>query len=161
VADPAGGLDIYDVSLNSTIRAAFPSPVDGSRTYPTRYQVYRWEMANAATQLTTQPIGSTGLTAYGQPICEPPGWTAGGTTADRRTLPVAVVNCTGLNGKSAVNPIDWIDTFLVQPSLPRSGPSGTYTQTGDIYVEVIGHTGNGTGGSTTQVIRHDRPYLIR
>ena len=28
-------------------------------------------------------------------------------------------------------------------------------------VEVIGHTGNGTGGSAAQFVRHDRPYLIR
>lgn len=155
------GQHVYDTSLNNTIRAAFPSPADATRSYPTRYQVYRWEMANAAAQLTTQPIGSTGLTSYGQPVCEPPGWATGGSTADRRTLPIAVVNCTGLVGKKPVNPIDWIDSFLVEPSVPRSGASGTYTQTGDIYVEVIGHTGNGTGGTTTQFIRHDRPYLIR
>lgn len=161
VPNPAGGATIYDVGNNSTIRAAFPSPADASRTYPTRYQVYRWEMANAAAQLTAHSIGATGLTSYGQPVCEPPGWAAGGTTADRRTLPIAVVNCTGLAGKKAVNPIDWIDSFLVEPSLDRgSGPSA-YTQAGDIYVEVIGHTGNGTGGTTTQFVRHDRPYLIR
>jgi hypothetical protein len=76
------------------------------------------------------------------------------------------VNCTGLNGKKAVNPIDWIDTFLVEPSMSRdNGLSGAskvvYTNVGDIYVEVIGHTGNGTGGSTAQFVRHDRPYLIR
>jgi Flp pilus assembly protein TadG len=156
------GVQVYDTSLNSTIRAAFPLPVDATRSYPTRYQVYRWEMANASTQLPAQPVTGIG-TSYGQPVCQPglAGSTPGPTTPDRRTLPVAVVNCTGLNGKKAVNPIDWIDTFLVEPSMPRSGPNGTYTQTGDIYVEVIGHTGNGTGGSTTQFVRHDRPYLIR
>jgi hypothetical protein len=160
IPNPAGGLNIYDTSNNATIRAAFLSPADASRTYPTRYQVYRWEMANAAAQLTAQTVAGVG-TSYGQPVCRPPGWAAGGTTADRRTLPIAVVNCTGLAGKKAVNPIDWIDSFLVEPSMPRSGASGTYTQTGDIYVEVIGHTGNGTGGSTSQFVRHDRPYLIR
>lgn len=156
----AGGPDLYDTSLNSTIRAAFPSPADATRTYPTRYQVYRWEMADPSNLLRSQTVAGVG-TSYGQPICQPPGWAAGGSTADRRTLPIAVVNCSGLAGKKAVNPIDWIDSFLVEPSLPRSGASGTYTQTGDIYVEVIGHTGNGTGGTTTQFIRHDRPYLIR
>jgi Flp pilus assembly protein TadG len=156
----AANQHVYDTSLNSTIRAAFPLSVDATRAYPTRYQVYRWEMANAATQLQPQPVGAIG-TSYGQPVCEPPGWSPGGSTADRRTLPIAVVNCTGLAGKKPVNPIDWIDSFLVEPSVPRSGASGTYTQTGDIYVEVIGHTGNGTEGTTTQFIRHDRPYLIR
>jgi len=159
VPDPSGGPNVYDPSLNNTIRAAFPSPADASRTYPTRYQVYRWEMANAATQLTSKST-SVG-TSYGQPVCQPPGWAPAGTTPDRRTLPIAVVNCTGLNGKKPVNPIDWIDSFLVEPSMPRTGPNGTYTQTGDIYVEVIGRTGNGTGGSAAQFVRHDRPYLIR
>ena len=81
---------------------------------------------------------------------------------DRRILPVAVVNCTGLSGgKKPVNPIDWIDVFLVEPSIDRSGPSGVYTQTGDIYVEVIGHTSTGSGGAANQVVRHDKPYLIK
>lgn len=159
---PSGKLG-YPTSLNSTIRAAFPSSADSKRAYPTRYQVYRWEIANAASELPTtgRGIGSTGNTDYGQPVCLPPGWTPAGTTADRRTIPIAVVNCTGLNGKKPVNPIDWIDSFLVEPSVDRgSGPSA-FTKSGDIYVEIIGHTGNGSGGSTAQVIRHDRPYLIR
>ena len=41
------------------------------------------------------------------------------------------------------------------------GAKVNYTAVGDIYVEVIGRTGNGTGGTTTQFIRHDKPYLIR
>jgi hypothetical protein len=155
----------YPTSMNATIRAAFPLPVDATRSYPTRYQVYRWEMANAATQLAT-PLPIPAGQSYPQPVCRPPGWSPGGTTPDRRTLPVAVVNCTGLNGKKPVNPIDWIDTFLVEPSMSRDngltgGSKVTYTNVGDIYVEVIGHTGNGTGGSATQFVRHDRPYLIR
>jgi Flp pilus assembly protein TadG len=151
------GVTGYPTSMNSTIRAVFPSNADASRSYPTRYQVYRWELANAATELAYKSTAGV----QSQPVCEPPGWTPGGTTADRRTIPVAVVNCAGLNGKSTVNPIDWVDTFLVQPSADRSGSTGTYTSKGEIYVEVIGHTANGTGGATTQFIRHDRPYLIR
>ena len=147
-------------TMNATIRAAFPSPADTSRSYPTRYQVYRWEMANASTQLTSQAVAGIGNT-YGQPVCKPPGWIPGGSKADRRTLPIAVVNCAGLTGKKAVNPIDWIDSFLVEPSMDRKVGTTTYTSKGDIYVEVVGHTSNGTGGATTQTIRHDRPYLIR
>jgi hypothetical protein len=165
VVDATTGRKGYPTSLNSTIRAVFPLSVDATRSYPTRYQVYRWEMANAATELAAQAAVSAGQ-PYAQPVCRPPGWSPAGTTPDRRTLPVAVVNCTGLNGKKAVNPIDWIDTFLVEPSMSRdNGLSGAskvvYTNVGDIYVEVIGHTGNGTGGSTAQFVRHDRPYLIR
>jgi hypothetical protein len=165
VVDATTGRKGYPTSMNATIRAAFPLPVDATRSYPTRYQVYRWEMANAATQLAT-PLPTAVGQSYPQPVCQPPGWSPAATTPDRRTLPVAVVNCTGLNGKKPVNPIDWVDTFLVEPSMSRdNGLTGaskvTYTNVGDIYVEVIGHTGNGTGGSATQVVRHDRPYLIR
>jgi hypothetical protein len=66
-----------------------------------------------------------------------------------------------LNGKSAVNPIDWVDSFLVEPSIARANASGTYTDVGDIYVEIIGRTSNGSGGTATQFVRHDRVYLIR
>ena len=155
----------YPTTMNATIRAVFPLSVDATRSYQTRYQVYRWEMANAATQLAAQPA-VVGGTPHAQPVCQPPGWSPAGTTPDRRTLPVAVVNCTGLNGKKPVNPIDWVDTFLFEPSMSRdNGLTGAskvnYTNVGDIYVEVIGHTGNGTGGSAAQFVRHDRPYLIR
>jgi hypothetical protein len=65
----ASGKHVYDTSLNNSIMAAAPLPAAVTRTYPTRYQVYKWEMANAATQLTSHSIGS--LTSYGQPVCRP------------------------------------------------------------------------------------------
>jgi hypothetical protein len=157
----------YPTSMNATIRAAAPSSADATRTYPTRYQVYKWEIANATAQLPTtgRSVGG-GLTDYGQPVCRPPGTSPALNHADRRVLPVAVVNCTGLTGHKAVNPIDWIDAFLVEPSLSRDNGLGggakvTYTNLGDIYVEVIGRTSTGTGGTTNQFVRHDKPYLIR
>ena len=46
--------------------------------------------------------------------------------------------------------------FLVEPSANR-----TRTSAGDIYVEVIGETSNGSAGGTAgQVVRKDVPYLI-
>jgi len=151
----------YPITLNDAVRATFPEPdVDSTRAYPTRYQVYRWEMANAAAQLPSGGRSIPGVgTDYGQPVCRGSlaGSTPGPTTADRRTIPIAVINCTGLKGAKPVTPIDWIDSFLVQPALARAG----YTNGTDIYVEIIGHTSQGTGGTTTQFVRHDRPYLIR
>jgi Putative Flp pilus-assembly TadE/G-like len=161
----ASGVRGYPTTMNSTIRAAYPLPVDGTRSYPTRYQVYRWEMANAAAQLPSRnPIGGDAtLTDYGQPICKSglAGSTPGPSTADRRTIPIAVINCTGLTGAKPVDPIDWVDSFLVEPAINRSFGGTSYTNGTDIYVEVIGHTGQGTGGTATQFVRHDRPYLIR
>jgi Flp pilus assembly protein TadG len=160
-----GGL--YPTSLTSTIMAVAPLPAGVTRTYPTRYQVYRWEMQNAATQLPAagRPVGSN--TDYGQPICQPglPASTPGGTNPDRRIIPISVINCTGLVGKKPVNPLDTVDVFLTEPSVDRqtgSGPSKvTYTNLGDIYVEIIGHTGQGTGETNNQFVRRDKPYLIR
>jgi len=163
----SGGL--YPTSLTTTIMAVAPLPAGVTRTYPTRYQVYRWEMANAAAQLPAagRAIGATGYTDYGQPICQPglPASTPGGTSPDRRIIPISVINCTGLVGKKPVNPLDTVDVFLTEPSVDRetgSGPSKiTYTTYGDIYVEIIGHTGQGTGQTTNQFVRRDKPYLIR
>ena len=163
----SGGL--YPTSLTTTIMAVAPLPAGVTRTYPTRYQVYRWEMANAAAQLPAagRAIGATGYTDYGQPICQPglPASTPGGTSPDRRIIPISVINCTGLVGKKPVDPLDTVDVFLTEPSVDRetgSGPSKiTYTTYGDIYVEIIGHTGQGTGQTTNQFVRRDKPYLIR
>lgn len=167
-AAAVGGL--YPTSMNSTIMAYSPLPSGApARTYPTRYQVYRWEMANAATEL---PAAGRSLTTgsgtdYGQPICRP-GLTAStpaGTAPDRRVFPVSVINCTGLSGKKPVIPLDTVDVFLTEPSLTRetgSGPSKkTWTKLGDIYVEIIGHTSQGTGQTNNQFVRRDKPYLIR
>ena len=161
----AGGL--YPTSMNSTIMAFSPLPTGApARTYPTRYQVYRWEMANASTELVSRPVTGQG-TEHGQPVCKPglAASTPAGTTPDRRVFPVSVINCTGLSGKKAVNPLDTVDVFLTEPSINRdtgSGPSKkSWTKLGDIYVEIIGHTGQGTGQTTNQFVRRDKPYLIR
>lgn len=134
----------------------------------TRYQVYQWEMANRGASVGGQTIlGSTAIgaqgTRYGQPVCRPglTGSTPAGGVADRRLLPVAVVNCTGLTGAKPVNPIDWIEVFLVEPSMDRKKGSTKYTDTGDIYVEVVGRTLQGTGGTASQFVRHDKPFLIK
>jgi Flp pilus assembly protein TadG len=161
VIDATTGLKGYPTTLNSAIEAAYPLATDSTRSYPTRYQVYRWEMANASTELPSTGRAVAGVgTDYGQPVCRS-GSGPGATTADRRTIPIAVVNCTGLTGAKPVNPIDWIDSFLVQPAMARSSGKTTYSTNTDIYVEIIGHTSQGTGGTQAQFIRHDRPYLIR
>lgn len=129
----------------------------------TRYDVYRYEAANAATRLLEQSSG--GLTARPQPYCRQPGVAVGGAAVDRRVLSVAVVNCRGqqIQGSTpGIQPAKWIDVFLVEPSVARSGPGGTkYTEQSDVYVEVIGATTLGGGSSAAQKIRRDVPYLVR
>lgn len=158
--------NVYPTSLNATIMAVAPLPAGVTRSYPTRYQVYRWEMLNAATRLQPRTVGTS--TDHGQPVCRSglPASTPGSTNPDRRVIPVAVVNCAGLGGGvEKVNPLDTVDVFLTEPSAARSTGSGgskvTYTEVGDFYVEVIGHTAQGTGSTTNQFVRRDKPYLIR
>lgn len=124
---------------------------------PSRFQVYQWE-------LTQYPLGtrtaSTGpnMIAHGAPICSAP-LPADSTTPDRRRISAALINCNaaGVSGNSTNVPvIDWIDLFLVEPSLNRDR-----THQGDVYVEVIGSTPSGSNGQVIgQVIRRDVPRLI-
>jgi hypothetical protein len=69
------------------------------------------------------------------------------------------VNClaNGVKGSSSGVPVlDWIDVFLVEPSLNR----GTVSNAGDIYVEVIGRTNNASSTGAVQLIKKSVPYLI-
>lgn len=123
---------------------------------PTRYQVYKYEAANAATRLQNQSDGSN--TAISQPYCVTPGIAVGGANVDRRVLSVAIVNCQAQNvqgATSGVTPAKWIDIFLVEPSVNR-----TRTAQSDVYVEVIGPTTLGGGSTAAQLIRRDVPYLV-
>jgi Flp pilus assembly protein TadG len=167
-ADGILGTGIWDRNAyfrsNST---NYPSGFDvlaafGTST-PTRYQVYRYEAANAASRLLSQSAGG-GATSRPQPYCSAPGVPVGGTQVDRRVLSVAVINCgSGLNGTSGPHdPMAWIDVFLTEPSVRRRVGGTTYTEASDVYIEVIGRTALAGGGSTAaQQIRRDVPYLVR
>lgn len=136
-----------------------------------RYDVYKWEIAHVntivdgVTILGPQPVGASGNTkvAYGKPVCSPTqgygsGTTPSPTTPDRRKFSVAIVNCLqqGVNGNSTnVQVKDWIDVFLVEPSLNRAR-----TNAGDIYVEVIGRTVNVSDAGAVQLVKKSVPYLI-
>ncbi len=62
-----------------------------------------------------------------------------------------------VKGNSDGVPVEkWIDVFLVEPSLQRDR-----TNDGDIYVEILGETVNGSNGNASQVIVHQVPYLIK
>ena len=142
----------------------------GLGTTATRYQVYEWEIAHigqsidGVTVLGPNPVGATGNTrvAYGQSVCSAgegfPPISPTATTPDRRKLSVAVINCIaqGVSGNSTnVQVKEWLDIFLVEPSLNRAR-----TNTGDIYIEVIGRTNNATDEGAVQLIKKSVPYLI-
>jgi Flp pilus assembly protein TadG len=150
----------FGYALGFDISATF-----GTST-PTRYQVYKYEAANAATRLIDNNGARVGpaLTARPKAYCTSPGVPVGTTAIDRRVIPMAVINCgSGINGASGPHdPIAWVDVFLPEPSVRRRVGSTTYTEASDVYIEVIGATSLGGGGSTAaQLIRRDVPYLVR
>lgn len=133
------------------------------RSDPSRYDVYRWELENAATRLVNQSIaglnGNNARASRPTPVNRT-GITPGIDTVDRRRLSVAVINCeaedVGANS-TEVTVRKWIDVFLVEPTIPRPR-----TENSDIYVEIIGETETAGGGGTAgQVVRRDVPYIIR
>ena len=140
----------------------YASSFDVSGTFgtatPTRYQVYKYEAANAGSRLQNQADG--GSTSRPQPYCRTPGIAVAGTSPDRRVLSVAVVNCTGANLKAPITPVKWVDVFLTEPSVNRRNGGTHVTEQSDVYVEVIGATTLGGGSSAAQLIRRDVPYLV-
>lgn len=144
-------------------------------TTPTRYQVYRWEVEHAgdsyvdsntgvATTIGSPRVvsgsGASAVMSYRSPICSPPGVNPLTARTDRRAFPVALVNCNAasINGRTLVYPKMWLNVFLVEPSLQRSG----LTSQSDVYVEIIdvNTLATNTGGAT-QVVRRAKPYLVK
>ena len=143
-------------------RTAMTSAGYNSNTV-TRYQVYQWELTNAASRINTPRAVGANTTAYGAPICwsgtPSGGIVPGGSNVDRRRISAAIVNCqqNSVNGNSTNVPVvKWVELFLVEPSANRAR-----TSAGDIYAEIIGETNSGSAGGTAgQVVRKDVPYLI-
>lgn len=153
----------------------------------TRYEVYKWEMSHTAITVggqsygisVPQPLGGGNgngngngngggngaqPTGFGYPATGRAGLTPG-AEGDRRRISVAVLNCRALslNGKSTNVPVaKWLDVFLVEPSFTRKSGNVTYTDSKEVYVEVIGETAVGANGvNQPQVIRRDVPYLLQ
>ncbi len=146
---------------NSSAYSTPPTSSDYSTWFgtqtPSRYQVYQYEMQNAATRLVSQQFSPTRM-AHGQPVCTPPGVTPTATQIDRRVLSVAMINCAaqsvGSNSKD-VRVEKFIDIFLVEPAVTRPN-----TENADIYVEIIGNTLNATDEGAVQLVKKSVPYLI-
>ncbi|MEO7636944.1 MAG: pilus assembly protein TadG-related protein [Sphingomicrobium sp.] len=143
----------------------------GLTSTATRYQVYLWEIEHigdsidGVTVLGPSPPGATGaaLVGYGSPVCSPTEGYGAGTVPDdenpdRRKITVAVANCLDESVNGSSNDIavkDWLEVFMVEPSLNRSR-----TNAGDVYVEVIGTLVNPTDEGSVQLVHKSVPYLI-
>jgi Flp pilus assembly protein TadG len=150
----------------------------------TRFQVYKWEIANKASgRLDPMQIGAETATSSGGGN---PTWTitkvcavsqpvfaaaAASTAKDRRVLPVVAANCDNLKGKGQAFE-DYVilrvfNIFLTEPSLQRSaaqtGITGATQGTDDkeIYGEVIGPGETFGSGGGFQYYARNKPYLVR
>lgn len=158
-------------SIPSTTWPTYGYPEQAGRTEPTRFQQYRYEYEDFATRLprqtfqhtrTTPPIKTVDYEHQGRPFCEAPG-IAPGSTPDRRIISIAVINCDAESvGASTTDATitKWVDVFLVEPTARRTFSGNRYTNNSDVYVEVVGATTLGGGGTQGQEIRKDVPYLI-
>jgi Flp pilus assembly protein TadG len=163
--DPAGSGTANDWAIKT-----------GLSTNATRYQVYLWEAANP-TPTATHGIGrQQGPFAVGNEngngstdkvtdnytvpkVCRPTSIPPFDPTLDRRRTSVAVINCTGNDpsGRDNVNPLAWMDVFLVEPSHRRPGR----TNGDEIYAEIIrARPLPDIGQTLDNIVRRDVPRLI-
>lgn len=132
----------------------------------TRYEVYKWELEDAATRLVSpRKVGYRAVLknngrfqvdlycSFPQPVIGT-GVAASDTQKDRRVLTVAAVDCEGLNGKSEVKVRKWVDLFLVQPVAITANDRNFFT-------EIIGPAKKANDDSGFQYFGRRKAVLIR
>jgi Flp pilus assembly protein TadG len=134
----------------------------------TRYEVYQWELTDAAANLaprrwSSPPVVSgngafrtytfTNICSYGRPTVAT-GVPASDTQKDRRVLTVAAVDCTGLNGRDEVKILRWVDLFLVKPANETGSQK-------EFFTEIIGPARQPNGDSGFQYYGRKKAVLIR
>lgn len=145
----------------------------------TRWNVYQWELGDAANRLKTKQTDVTDYANYKKTTGHTSKYTftnqctypqpksgtavpASSTQKDRRLLTVAVVDCTGANGKFDAQVLRFADLFLVEPSLDRSTPQSPYpTGKEQIYSEIVGVAKRPNGNSAFQYYLRERARLLR
>lgn len=137
----------------------------------TRWDVYQWELSDQANRMAATRISSTKEVKVTGPNTKytfnlrcayptPKNGTAvtpSSTQKDRRLLTVAVVDCTGANGRFDAKVLRFADMFLTQPSLDRGASTGK----DQIYVEVVRVAEKASGQSAFQFYLRQRPRLIK
>ena len=181
--DGAWNRDNYLSLTHGTTAAAVAAAVAKTAITLTRYDVYKWELdpanraarlAKKAVDVTPSPIpfkeqGKSGTGKYTFTnrctFPEPtnaPAVVPSTEQKDRRVLTVAAVDCTGLNGKGNVIVRNWVDVFLVEPSLARTTPASPYaTGKEQIYIEIVGVAKRANGESALQYYLRQKPRLLR
>ncbi|PBC11795.1 pilus assembly protein TadG-related protein [Mesorhizobium sp. WSM3859] len=127
-------------------------PSSWNTTKPTRYQVYKYEIAN----------NLVGHASNGGEVGTPPNaCLAPVTTVDRRLLYGAILNCNALqaagnnlNGNSTNLPVEAFASFFI--TQPVSGANNG----GSVFVELVDITGRGGSGTLDNFLR-DEAQLYR
>jgi len=157
----------WDHSTWMTQTGLSASVANTASNYASRYNVYKWERANPTVSshgIAVPQKDSGNNYAFGEPAS---GHTAVSPTtsqADRRVIAVAVLNCQALQAKGKTSDVPvatWMDVFLVQPAITRKTGNQTIFSSKNIYVEEIGTTTASANDITAQVVRRDKPYLIK
>jgi hypothetical protein len=126
--------DVNHGNRNDLLDESYPNGWTDSNP-PSRYDVYRYEIANNQIPNKSSVGGENGVPecSTATPTAEP----------DRRILYAAVLNCGALNitgnSNSSVPALAFIKMFITQPmtKLPGSGSCPTCEEDGDLYVEMI------------------------
>ena len=158
----------WDSSTWQTQTGLSPTVANTASNYASRYNVYKWERANPTVGGkgigVPQQDGSGNNYAFGEPATGHTGVSPTTSQADRRVIAVAVLNCQALQAKGKTTDVPvatWMDVFLVQPALTRKTGNQVIFSDKNIYVEEIGTTTASASDITAQVVRRDKPYLIK
>jgi hypothetical protein len=148
-------------------------------TKVSRWNVYQWELADAANRMKSKLTDITDYANYKKVTGPTSKYTfvnqcrypqpktgtavaASTTQKDRRLLTVAVVDCTGANGKFDAQVLRFADLFLVEPSLDRTTTSSAYaTGKEQIYAEIVGVAKRPNGNSAFQYYLRERARLLK
>lgn len=128
---------------------SYPSSWD--TTKPTRYEVYKYEIANGLVG-TASAGGEVGTPAS---ACQAPV-----TTVDRRLLYGAILNCNelsqnnNLSGHSTNLPVEAFGSFFL------TEPVSSASDDASVFVELVDITGRGGQGTIDNFLR-DEPQLYR
>lgn len=154
-------VDTYLNDIHGTTSASVPGlDADGNGRI-TRYEVYEWERADASRTVqrelarvaNTNGNGGTLYCSAPRPIQGTP-VVPSATQKDRRVVVVAVVDCTGNNGRFDVNTFKFVDMFLLGPMTGQAGSR-------ELKAEIMGPARRADGGSGFQSFGRKKPVLVQ
>lgn len=143
--DPANP-GYWEVNHPSSLNHPFPvAPAGGwlsGKSYPSRYEVYRWEIDKNIIPNNSATGANLGG-EDGNPVCYSGGGPLDGAP-DRRVLSVAFIPCIALGiAGNSVKDLDHPDMFMAELFTIRPVAGGSDT---NIWLEYIGRPANGDNG---------------